>query len=191
MVGMVHTSVFVAPPCGRRDGKQGYTHAVHMVSFLAPVARHHVRSILCTSAPLAMHRPASVVPPRVEGGVEDWKRAMRHILHLLCASRSIAPLEDYDATPPQLHDAQHVRCSPRLQGGGLDSSHHDAVSGLEGSLWLGPSPSPDEAVPLLIPLLGDGNVAHRRWHHPLECLASRTQEDLHLFIGGQADSWLA
>ena len=65
-------------------------------SLLGSVARHHVRSILLTPASLTMHRTSSPVPPRVEGGVEDWKRAMRHVFHLLRASRSIAPLEDHD-----------------------------------------------------------------------------------------------
>ena len=42
---VMHTLVFVALPCGGGHRKQGQTHAVHMVPFLAPVTRHHAPPI--------------------------------------------------------------------------------------------------------------------------------------------------
>ena len=142
MIGWMHILVFMALPCGGRHRKQGHVHAIHMVPFLAPIARHHAQPIFITPASLTMHRPASVVPLEVEGGVEDWKGATRHVLHLIWASCTIAPLKDHDPARPQLHHAWHMRVGRRLQGVWFHPFYQHVVAGFEGCPRLGPTPPP-------------------------------------------------
>ena len=61
-------------------------------------------------------------------------------------------------------------------------SHHHIVTNREGLLRFRPFPASHEAVPLLLPLLRDGQIAHGQGHHPFECLSAAVEEDLHLLV---------
>ena len=109
----------MALACGGRHRKQRHEYAIHMVPFLAPISRHHAQPIFITPTSLTMHRPASIVPRRVKGGVEDWKGATRHVLHLICASlhhRSPQGLRSLSASTPLCAAYEGRSAPPRYLG---------------------------------------------------------------------------
>ena len=150
----------MALSCGGRHCKQGHEYAIHMVPFLAPISRHHAQPIFITSASRTMHRPA--FPLGVEGGVEDWKGATRHILHLICASCTSLPSRTTIllglSSPCIAHEGRPAprRClvSPILPA---------RSRRVEGCPWLGPT-RPALGCTATRPFVGQWQCCHCQRH---------------------------
>ena len=69
----------------------------------------------------------------------------------------------------------HIECV-------ANDTHDDYRTRACGSLRFRPFSASHWTVPLLLPLLRDGQIPHGQWHHPPKGLAPAAEEDLHRLL---------